>query len=338
MTERRPSEPSDARPDAPRIWCNMTLPDALADHLRREIAGANGELVFAGKTFGSNLTPGEPDPQIKSCDIAFGQPDPRDVIDNKRVMWVHINTAGYTRYDNDLFREAIEARRAIVTNSSDVYSEPCATHLLAFMMARARALPAALQSFNQREWNYEPLRRAQRVVAGDNAVIVGYGAIGQRLAEILQVLRVSLLAIRRKARGDERIPTYNFDRLDEALSMADHVFNTLPSAAGTKRIFNERRFERMKEGAVFYNVGRGDTVDQVALRKALQSNHLAAAYLDVTDPEPLPPTDPLWTTPNVFITPHVGGGVQDEQARLVTHFLENFARWRKRQPMINQIV
>lgn len=338
MPPTKPYESSDTRPNAPRVWCNMNMPDALADHLRREVSAGAGELVVAARTFASNLTPGEPDALIKSCDVAFGQPDPRDVIDNPRLMWVHINTAGYTRYDNDHFREAIRARRGIVTNSSHVYAEPCAQHLIAFMMAHARALPAALKSFDARQWNYEPLRRAQRVVAGDNAVIVGYGAIGQRLAELLLALRVSVLAIRRKVRGDETIPTYNLDRLDEALGMADHVFNTLPSAAGTKELFNARRFERIKRGAVFYNVGRGDTIDQAALRKALQSNHLAAAYLDVTNPEPLPPGDPLWTTPNVYITPHVGGGVQDEQQRLVTHFLSNFERWRKRQPMLNQIV
>jgi phosphoglycerate dehydrogenase-like enzyme len=65
---------------------------------------------------------------------------------------------------------------------------------------------------------------------------------------------------------------------------------------------------------------------------------LGAAYLDVTNPEPLPPHDPLWSAPNVYITPHVGGGVQDEYARLISHFLENFSRWRKRQPMRDRIV
>ncbi|MBC8109261.1 MAG: D-2-hydroxyacid dehydrogenase, partial [Anaerolineae bacterium] len=81
-----------------------------------------------------------------------------------------------------------------------------------------------------------------------------------------------------------------------------------------------------------------DTVDQNALRKALESNHLSAAYLDVTTPEPLPPEDPLWTTPNVYITPHIGGGVQDEQARLIEHFVTNLSRWRNREPLLNQIV
>jgi phosphoglycerate dehydrogenase-like enzyme len=134
------------------------------------------------------------------------------------------------------------------------------------------------------------------------------------------------------------VPTYTHDRLDELIATADHVFDILPSAPSTKAFISADRIARMKRGAIFYNVGRGDTVDQTALRKSVASNHLAAAYLDVTDPEPLPPDDPLWTTPNVFITPHIGGGVQDEQARLVAHFLDNYRRWRKREQLINQIV
>jgi phosphoglycerate dehydrogenase-like enzyme len=329
---------SSTRPAQPRIWCNMSLPDALAEYLRQQVGKADAELIFAGKTFASNLAAGTPDPALKTCDIAFGQPHPNNVIASPRVMWVHLNTAGYTRYDTDEFRSAIRSRGGIATNSSDVYAEPCAEHLLAFMMARARALPAALEANRMRQWNYEPLRAASRVVAGESALIVGYGAIGARLAAMLLALHMNVTAIRRTVRGDELVPTFAFDRFDDSLAIADHVFNMLPSAPGTKELFNADRFARMRRGAVFYNVGRGDTVDQTAMRRALESNHLAAAYLDVTTPEPLPPDDPLWTTPNVYITPHIGGGVQNEQARLVEHFLSNFSRWRKREPLLNQIV
>src|SRR5688500_16464605 len=97
MSHGSPHSPSRSSPPSPpRVWCNMTLPDALADHLRREVAVDGGELVFANKTYASNLVAGEVDPLIRSADVAYGQPRPRDVIDCPRVMWVHINTAGYT--------------------------------------------------------------------------------------------------------------------------------------------------------------------------------------------------------------------------------------------------
>ena len=126
--------------------------------------------------------------------------------------------------------------------------------------------------------------------------------------------------------------------LDIALATANHVFNTLPSATGTKEVFNTGRFSAMKRGAIFYNVGRGDTVDQTALRSALDSRHIAAAYLDVTMPEPLPADHPLWSAPNCFITPHIAGGAQGEMQRLLDHFLANFQRFRDGKELINRIM
>src|SRR4051794_36096829 len=95
---------SSTRPAQPRIWCNMSLPDALEQYLRQEVGAGNGELIFASKTFASNLIAGAPDPVLKTCDVASGQPHPNDVNASPRVMWVHLSTAGYTRYDNDEFR------------------------------------------------------------------------------------------------------------------------------------------------------------------------------------------------------------------------------------------
>jgi phosphoglycerate dehydrogenase-like enzyme len=94
----------------------------------------------------------------------------------------------------------------------------------------------------------------------------------------------------------------------------------------------------MKKGAVFYNVGRGSTVDQDALLAALQSEHLAAAWLDVTEPEPLPAGHPLLSVPNCFITPHIAGGHTNESEMLVKHFLENFGRFLRGAPFRDQIM
>ena len=94
----------------------------------------------------------------------------------------------------------------------------------------------------------------------------------------------------------------------------------------------------MKPGAVFYNIGRGTTVDQDALGEALRSGRLRAAYLDVTDPEPLPPEHPLWTTPNCVITPHTAGGHDNEWTRLVQHFLANLRRHEAGQPLLDRVI
>ena len=94
----------------------------------------------------------------------------------------------------------------------------------------------------------------------------------------------------------------------------------------------------MQPGALFYNVGRGTTVDQTALINHLTSGHLGVAYLDVMDPEPLPSDHPLWVTPNCFITPHTAGGHLHEDVSLVVHFLENLRRWEQGEPLLDRIV
>ncbi len=94
----------------------------------------------------------------------------------------------------------------------------------------------------------------------------------------------------------------------------------------------------MKRGARFYNIGRGPTVDQPSLIAALADRHLDAAYLDVTDPEPLPPDHPLWSAPNCFICPHTGGGHREESVRLVRHFLANLALFEAGQPLVDRVI
>ena len=91
-------------------------------------------------------------------------------------------------------------------------------------------------------------------------------------------------------------------------------------------------------GVVFYNIGRGTTVAEDALRAALTDGRVAAAYLDVTSTEPLPPENPLWSAPNCFITPHTGGGHATESVRLVRHFLANLTRFAAGEPLLDRVV
>ena len=105
------------------------------------------------------------------------------------------------------------------------------------------------------------------------------------------------------------------------------MVNLLPASESTEKLFDQELFAAFKPGARFYNGGRGATVDQDALLANLESGHLSAALLDVTDPEPLPPEHALWSAPNCVITPHSAGGHHDEHDRLVDHFLANLARF-----------
>lgn len=321
-----------------RIFVDMALtPDALK--LLRE-ATAGHELVFPLKPASSVLHKGESDVQVRVADVAFGQPDPKGIAGAAKLKWVHISSSGVTRYDNAEFRALVAGRKIAVSNSAGVFQESCAMHALSFMVAQSRELPAALKSRAENgsaEWN--ALRGSCVPLGGQTVLIAGFGTIGRRLAELLEPFGMEIIAYRRKSRGDEGVPVITDRELAETLSnRADHVVDILPDSAETRHFFNGSRFAMMKPGAVFYNIGRGGTVDQDALLKVLRSRHLKAAWLDVTEPEPLPEEHPLRKEPNCFITPHTAGGHFEETKSLVRHFLANLKRFEHGDVLMDRVM
>jgi len=272
--------------------------------------------------------------------VAFGQPDAASAMTSPRLRWIQVPSAGYAPYDNEAFWSALRGRGALFTNSSTVFAEPCAEHALAFILAQARQLPQCFAGrLEDTVWPSARRRADSRLLLGQRAVFLGFGAIGRRLAQCLAPFQMDITIVRRHVRGDEEgVKAIAADRLDEALAGADHVVNLLPESAGTRHFFNASRFAAMQRGAVFYNIGRGVTVDQGALVEALRSGRIAAAYLDVTDPEPLPREHPLWSAPNCFITPHTAGGHRGEEERLARHFLANLERFVNGRPLEDRIV
>jgi phosphoglycerate dehydrogenase-like enzyme len=122
------------------------------------------------------------------------------------------------------------------------------------------------------------------------------------------------------------------------LREADHVVDILPSGPETRLFFDAALLGQLKPGAVFYNIGRGSTVDQTALCSALETGRLRAAYIDVTDPEPLPAEHPLWRAPRCTITPHSAGGHADEDARLVAQLLRNLERFSSGSSLLDRVL
>jgi phosphoglycerate dehydrogenase-like enzyme len=318
------------------IWCNTLFPEPSLQLLRD--GTRDHHLVFAqAKT--AHLASGEQDPTLEQADIAFGQPHPEQIIACQRLSWVQLDSAGYTRYDRDAVRIALAARGAVLTNSSSVYDDACAHHVLAMMLCLARQLPPALlDQHTTHAWRSEQHRANSHLLGGQTVLMLGFGAIGHRLVELLQPFRMNVIATRRNPRGDEPIKVYPDAQTDTLLGDADHVINLLPDNPSTRDFFCSARFTRMKRSARFYNIGRGSTVDQSALIAALFNQQIAGAYLDVTSPEPLRPDHVLWTAPNCFITPHTGGGYRDEHEALVRHFLANLRRFASDEPLINVVI
>ena len=321
------------------VWSNHRLRPEAAELFGTRLAQRGDRLVQSEKSSGSVLAPGAPDAALAAADIAYGQPDPEDVMKNPRLKWVALSTAGYTRYDREDFRAAMKQRGTVVTNASAVFADPCAQQMLAAMLALARNLPAQLRNQDgPRAWRYFEDRFSATVLTGETVLLLGFGAIGRRLAELLAPFHGRVVAYRRTPRGDEGVEIVTDAGIAAALGAADHVVSLLPDSPATRGFMSAARFAGMKRGARFYNVGRGTTVDQDALVAALGSGHLRGAYLDVMEPEPLPAEHPLWHAPNCFLTCHIGGGTGDQDEKLVGHFLENLTRFEKSAALEDRIV
>jgi len=221
-----------------------------------------------------------------------------------------------------------------VCNAADAWSIAVAEHAMAMLLALGRRISDALDLQRQCHW-----RRAYtdqcRSLYGKTLVIVGYGRIGKQIAQRAKAFAMVVVAVKTRAVADAVADeVLGMDQLRHALARADVVVAAVPSSTQTVGMFHTETFAQMKPDALFINVARGDVVNTPDLLVALRSGQLSGAALDVTDPEPLPPDAPLWTAPNLLITPHVAGAVPD----LVPHSIcnvvvENLRRLAQRAPL-----
>jgi phosphoglycerate dehydrogenase-like enzyme len=180
-----------------------------------------------------------------------------------------------------------------------------AESLLGMMLYFSRRLDRALEDQRERRYRREEYSGTRRL-AGQTALIVGYGPLGRECARLLKAVGLNVLGVKRDATVDAPPADAVFpaERLLELLGRADHVVVTLPSDTDTDHLFSDAAFAAMPRTATLYNLGRGNAVDEVALVRALEHGEIAHAYLDVFEREPLPPDSPLWTAPNLALTPH----------------------------------
>jgi phosphoglycerate dehydrogenase-like enzyme len=189
-----------------------------------------------------------------------------------------------------------------------------------------------LGRFRQQQARAQWEHRMPRELMGSKVLIVGYGAIGRAVAERLRPFGAEVTGVASRPRDDAR----GIEAIDELLPTADVLVLLLPDAPETRGLIDGRRLARLKAGALLVNAGRGSAVDTGALIGELETGRLDAA-LDVTDPEPLPPGSPLWTLPNVFITPHVAGDSPAADRRLYELVGDQIRRHVEGRPLVNVI-
>lgn len=253
------------------------------------------------------------------------------VVRQGRLRWIQSSAAGM---DHCLVPSVIESD-VVVTSASGLLADQVAEHAIALITGWCRSLPAFFRAQQRKDFTRLPTRDLHRSTVG----IVGLGGVGRRLARLLSVFRTRILAVDMfPVDQPEYVESlWPAERLDTLLGESDIVVLALPLNRMTQGLLNARALARMKRDSLLVNVARGLLVVTDDLIEALRRGELAGAVMDVTDPEPLPPENPLWEMPNVIITPHVGGQSKTRQDDVTRLFCENLSRWRRGLPLINYL-
>ena len=278
------------------------------------------------------------DDLLPTIDIAFFSSDvwpdrPRglviSILKANQLKWMHTFSAGV---DNPFFIDLIK-KGVTLTNSSGAAASPIAQTAILYMLALSRNVRAWFEHQDNKEWQ----RHEFTELDGSRLAVIGMGPIGEEIARLGVALNMQVEAIRRSPTGNEPCHTFSFDHLSDVLGRADWVALALPLTPDTQNLFDQQQFARMKPGAHFINVGRGELVDETALIQALNSQHLAGAALDVFATEPLPEDSPLWSMRNVLITPHSSGATTQSGLRAEEIFVRNFALFVQNEQMHNVV-
>jgi glyoxylate reductase len=221
---------------------------------------------------------------------------------------------------------ALARERGIAVGvTPDVLTEATADLTFALLLAAARGLPDAIADARGGRWRtWEPAGWLGADVHGAALGIVGFGRIGR--------------AVARRAAGFAMTVRSSADRsLDELLARSDFLTLHCPLTPQTRHLIDDAALRRMPSQAILINTARGAVVDQAAPIDALRRGEIAAAAIDVTDPEPPPPDDPILSTPNLIVAPHIGSATRSARARMTELAVENLLAALDGRPMPNPV-
>jgi phosphoglycerate dehydrogenase-like enzyme len=281
------------------------------------------DIAFISRDITGLSTKHEIAPALRACYEVLSR--------SQDLRWVHVHSAGA---DRDIYLE-LHARGVQLTTSSGANADVVAQSMLAGLLALARRLPQLMAA--QRAHRWAPLLNdPPPSVAGQTALLVGWGPIGQRIAALLRALDLKVTVVRRQAApalgGVEFV---DYEDFHARLPGTDWLLLACPLTERTRHLVDARALAALPAGAQLINVSRGAVVVEADLIAALRSGHLGGAFLDVYEHEPLPTASPLWDLPNVIATPHTAGHFSGHEQRVAALFLDNLARWCAGQALVN---
>ena len=277
---------------------------------------------------------------LPDADVAFTPFVDRDLFPSlPRLRWVQSPAVGV----GSLMFPELLASGGILTSARGIRARSMAEHVLGVTIALARRLPHAMRSQAAHHWAQEELEGPSsgvRILHGARMGIVGLGAIGAELAKIAAPFGFRISAIRRRI--DRPAPdgvdeVWTPDRLPDLVAKSDVIVIAAPHTPETKRLIGRRELDAVKRGAFLINVARGKMIDDDAVIEALRDGRLGGAALDVFTQEPLDPQSPYWDLPNVIITPHTSGSLQDYWTPLVALFADNLRRFESGRELVNVV-
>ncbi|GAA4917289.1 D-2-hydroxyacid dehydrogenase [Nesterenkonia rhizosphaerae] len=275
--------------------------------------------------------------ELEHADVAvtWGDIDER-FIKAPNLRWVHCDHAGLTRSA----RPEVFEKGLLVTGSAGRSAAALAQHAFYFALALTFDAPGLIDKQRAHEWGGIPGYNERDALWGKTLGIIGYGNTGREMGKLGKAFGMRVLAYKRRAAEVDESVNQLFaadagDSVDTMLEQCDVVMLAANLSDETYHILSRERIALLQSGAYVINLGRGGLIDQKALVDALNSGAVAGAGLDVTDPEPLPPGDPLWDAPNVLITPHQTPKLPDRTGRSIQVIQENIRRYRAGERLLN---
>lgn len=269
---------------------------------------------------------------MQTAELLIGWEFPRKDLRARapRLRWVHLTGAGLEHLAPfDWIPEGV-----VVTNNSGVHGPKAAEYAEMAILMLANRIPFHVT--NQRQARWQQFFPAP--VTGKTVLIVGVGAMGGAAAARAKRLGLRVLGIRRSGQPHRHVDRmFRPDALDRLLPQADFVLVTAPLTPATRGLIGRRQLDLMKPEAGLINMGRAGVVDYDALADKLAQGELSGAILDVFDPEPLPPSSPLWQTPNLVMTPHCSSDAPDYADRTLDLFFDNVRRYLAGRPLRNTV-
>lgn len=251
-----------------------------------------------------------------------------------RLRVISNYAVGYDNIDID----AAAARAIAVGNTPDVLTEATADLTWALLLAAARKLPEAVASVHAGDWlTWEPARYLGAAVQGAVLGIIGFGRIGRAVARRASGFDMTVLYTGAGSGASASDALASEVPLDELLEGSDFVSLHCPLTPATHHLIDAATLGRMRSNAILVNTARGPIVDPVALREALESGQIAGAALDVTEPEPPPPDDPLLGAPNLIVVPHIGSATRLAREQMAELAVENLLAGLEGRPLPHQV-